>query len=227
LLTKSLISANNQEDGDLALAKILQEQERAFLSLSQGQAEENSPPASNEQDDFDGLTDEEVALRLQQQETAEFDARLRALAGIPSDGMLAEDDNDADNEEGVDPDNLSYEELSALGDAVGTVDAGVSQADVASLPVVLYAQLQKDMIILQARSSDTTAEEGGMEQGQEEEEEEEQCAVCRVEFEGEDEVKVLPCKHHYHVDCIDQWLKRKKACPVCSQEVVFGCKKEL
>lgn len=166
------------------------------------------------------MTDEEVALRLQQQETADFDARLRALAGIPPDGMLAEEDDDNDNGEGVDPDNLSYEELSALGDAVGTVDAGVSQADVDSLPVVFYAQLRRDT----CTSSGAAAEEE-KEEVMDEEEEEEQCAVCRVEFEGEDEVKVLPCKHHYHVDCIEQWLKRKKVCPVCSQEVVVGLEK--
>lgn len=50
-----------------------------------------------------------------------------------------------------------------------------------------------------------------------EEEEEEQCAVCRMEFEPEEEVVMLPCKHQYHGECISQWLKDRKvgAWPPC------------
>ena len=43
--------------------------------------------------------------------------------------------------------------------------------------------------------------------------------MCRVEYEDEDEVSVLPCKHIYHVDCIAQWLLHKKVCPQCNEEV--------
>ena len=43
------------------------------------------------------------------------------------------------------------------------------------------------------------------------EDEEEQCAVCRMEFEPEEEVVTLPCKHLYHGECIAQWLKDRKA----------------
>lgn len=34
----------------------------------------------------------------------------------------------------------------------------------------------------------------------------------RMEFEPEDEVRVLPlCRHYYHPDCVGEWLKRNKA----------------
>ena len=46
-----------------------------------------------------------------------------------------------------------------------------------------------------------------------EEEEEEQCAVCRMEFEPDEEVALLPCKHLYHGECIAQWLKDRKVRP--------------
>ncbi len=34
---------------------------------------------------------------------------------------------------------------------------------------------------------------------------------CRVEYEPEDMVKVLPlCKHYAHPECTSEWLKRNK-----------------
>lgn len=46
------------------------------------------------------------------------------------------------------------------------------------------------------------------------------CTVCRLEYEAGEEVLVLPCKHFYHPECIEQWLKQKKVCPQCNREVV-------
>ena len=34
--------------------------------------------------------------------------------------------------------------------------------------------------------------------------------MCRMEFEPEEEVVALPCKHLYHGECISQWLKDRK-----------------
>ena len=36
------------------------------------------------------------------------------------------------------------------------------------------------------------------------------CAICCMEYEAEDRVKVLPCKHFYHPGCVDQWLQMNK-----------------
>ena len=33
------------------------------------------------------------------------------------------------------------------------------------------------------------------------------CAICKDEFEKDEEVIDLPCKHHYHESCIVPWLK--------------------
>ena len=46
--------------------------------------------------------------------------------------------------------------------------------------------------------------------------------MCRVEFEGQDEVVSLPCHHFYHPECISQWLQQKKVCPQCNTEVGGG-----
>ena len=45
------------------------------------------------------------------------------------------------------------------------------------------------------------------------------CAVCCDEFNTEEEVRVLPCLHFYHRECIDQWLMYHRQCPICKHIV--------
>ncbi|KAL2905923.1 hypothetical protein RDABS01_004633 [Bienertia sinuspersici] len=43
------------------------------------------------------------------------------------------------------------------------------------------------------------------------------CCVCLSSLtkEGED-IKVLPCCHHFHSKCVDKWfMARRKTCPMC------------
>nr|GMC56178.1 RING-H2 finger protein ATL13-like [Ipomoea batatas]GMD24979.1 RING-H2 finger protein ATL13-like [Ipomoea batatas] len=42
------------------------------------------------------------------------------------------------------------------------------------------------------------------------------CAVCLCEFEGEDNLRLLPkCSHAFHMECIDTWLLSHSTCPLC------------
>ncbi|KAG9439717.1 hypothetical protein H6P81_019882 [Aristolochia fimbriata] len=52
-------------------------------------------------------------------------------------------------------------------------------------------------------------EAGGEEEGRE-------CCVCLEGIERGQRTRVLPlCKHSFHLACLDQWLARNAACPVC------------
>lgn len=53
-------------------------------------------------------------------------------------------------------------------------------------------------------------------------EDEEQCSICLMEFQNNEVIRTLPCIHNFHKDCIDQWLKRQKYCPLCKGEIVFN-----
>ena len=44
-------------------------------------------------------------------------------------------------------------------------------------------------------------------------EEEEHCSICLEKFD--DNHVTLPCKHHYHENCIMKWLEDKTDCPLC------------
>lgn len=45
------------------------------------------------------------------------------------------------------------------------------------------------------------------------------CPICLVDFENGDRVRKLPCKHMYHPECIDAWVKKTKNCPLCKEEL--------
>jgi hypothetical protein len=43
------------------------------------------------------------------------------------------------------------------------------------------------------------------------------CVICQDSLSGA--VKMLTCEHSFHMDCIKEWLKVKKSCPVCRKDV--------
>ncbi|KAL6497462.1 hypothetical protein OROGR_029391 [Orobanche gracilis] len=43
-----------------------------------------------------------------------------------------------------------------------------------------------------------------------------ECAVCLDSFNAGDKCRILPkCNHIFHGDCVDSWLLKTGACPVC------------
>ncbi|KAL7233797.1 hypothetical protein ACSBR1_017415 [Camellia fascicularis] len=51
----------------------------------------------------------------------------------------------------------------------------------------------------------------------------EQCHICLVEYEEGDKIRVLPCRHEYHMSCVDKWLKEiHGVCPLCRCNVCEG-----
>ncbi|TNV71816.1 hypothetical protein FGO68_gene17610 [Halteria grandinella] len=47
------------------------------------------------------------------------------------------------------------------------------------------------------------------------------CAICFEEFGLDEQVRITPCKHKFHSECIMEWIKwklPKPDCPNCRQE---------
>ncbi|KNA15708.1 hypothetical protein SOVF_095670 isoform A [Spinacia oleracea] len=92
----------------------------------------------------------------------------------------------------LDVDSMSYEELLALGERIGSVNTGLRDD-----------QLHKCLTETVYCSSDQVQEEG-------------RCVICLEEYKHMDDVGNLKsCGHDYHVSCIKKWLSMKNACPIC------------
>jgi len=46
------------------------------------------------------------------------------------------------------------------------------------------------------------------------------CMICMEEFEDGENIRLLPCLHRFHRDCIDKWLNTSTTCPVCKKDIV-------
>ena len=47
-----------------------------------------------------------------------------------------------------------------------------------------------------------------------------ECAICLEEFKGTDIIKAFhKCEHIFHKNCLREWLKQQKVCPLCKHDL--------
>ncbi|KAK9363934.1 hypothetical protein V1504DRAFT_399234 [Lipomyces starkeyi] len=45
------------------------------------------------------------------------------------------------------------------------------------------------------------------------------CAICKDQYENNETVTLLPCKHFFHPACIKHWLSISDSCPICRHPI--------
>jgi E3 ubiquitin-protein ligase BIG BROTHER-like protein len=183
---------------DMRLAEASPEDEKNSLALAMRlQAEEEEGYAFEENDDDESAEPNDpeleasLALAMQLQQQDDAAQLAAALAGA---GVVVDGGMRA-----LSPSQLDYEQLIRLQENVGHVSRGASQDAVDELPVRTHAECCKP--------------HSGVILGDE-------CAICRMPFEAEEELRVLHCRHAEHKACLDQWLQVSKQCPLCQAEVL-------
>ena len=96
---------------------------------------------------------------------------------------------------GPNPDRMTYEQLMELGQNNGEVCRGLTQEQIDTLldPPVAYEEGVTPTM-------------------------EKQCLICMENFQNGQLVRILPCKHVYDKESIDEWLSKEKRCPLCSKD---------
>jgi hypothetical protein len=116
---------------------------------------------------------------------------LQVLIDEPS-----SDNIDLELLEYANPDEMTYEELLELGDKIGYIDRGFKQEEIDFMPVIKYSS--KKSIIYNINSM---------------------CTICQYEFSHREKLRQFSCFHSFHVRCVDDWLRKRKECPNCMEEI--------
>ncbi|KAG2305597.1 hypothetical protein Bca52824_025345 [Brassica carinata] len=104
----------------------------------------------------------------------------------------------------LDIEDMSYEELLALSDHIGTVKTGLSEEDVEGLlkrRTSLFTRINME----EAPSTDLETDS---------------CTICQENYKNQDKIATLDCRHQYHAECLKKWLVVKNICPVCKSEAL-------
>ena len=51
------------------------------------------------------------------------------------------------------------------------------------------------------------------------EKEDTKCSICLGWYENGDDLRILPCSHHFHQGCADEWFKITATCPLCVRPI--------
>ncbi|XWS26100.1 hypothetical protein CRYUN_Cryun26dG0001800 [Craigia yunnanensis] len=147
---------------------------------------------------MDGIAEVLLALeRIEQYEELTYEQLLVLETSLFLNGLNFYDQH---RDMRLDIDNMSYEELLALEERMGTVSTALSEEALSKcLKKSIYeATPSEDVNVSCEREKDDV-----------------KCSICQEEYVIGDEVGRLQCEHRYHVACLQPWLRVKNWCPIC------------
>lgn len=144
---------------------------------------------------IEGLAEVLLALeRIEQDEELTYEQVLMLEANFLFSGTNLHDQH---SDMRLDIDNMSYEELLALEERIGSVNTGLAEEAVSEC-------LTRFLYTSDVAAATSTSQESEV-----------KCSVCQEEYVERDELGRLNCDHSYHAACIKQWLIQKNQCPIC------------
>ncbi|KAJ4707698.1 RING/U-box superfamily protein [Melia azedarach] len=147
---------------------------------------------------IDGIAEVLLALeRIEQDEELSYEQLLVLETNLLLNGLNFYDQH---RDMRLDIDNMSYEELLALEERMGSVSTALTEVAISKcLETSIYQSTPlKEGNFSCSRSNDDV-----------------KCSICQEEYAAGDEIGRLHCLHRYHVACIEQWLRLKNWCPIC------------
>ncbi|KAJ0045455.1 hypothetical protein Pint_04664 [Pistacia integerrima] len=106
----------------------------------------------------------------------------------------------------LDIEDMSYEELLALGERIGNVNTGLSEEAVTSqLKTRSYISATTDINLEEPASMDQQSDS---------------CIICQEDYRSHEKIGTLDCGHEYHEECLKKWLFVKNVCPICKSEAL-------
>ncbi|XP_019194577.1 PREDICTED: uncharacterized protein LOC109188383 [Ipomoea nil] len=113
----------------------------------------------------------------------------------------------------MDIDHMSYEELLALGEQIGSVTTGLSEEFITShLKTKPFTSSKTSPVSKGAECSDQNTDF---------------CVICQNDYKDQESIGTVECGHAYHVDCIKKWLVVKNSCPICKSTAMPTEQKDL
>ncbi|KZV38270.1 hypothetical protein F511_36505 [Dorcoceras hygrometricum] len=109
----------------------------------------------------------------------------------------------------LDIDHMSYEELLALGEQIGSVGTGLPEEFIRNK--------------LKTRTFTCSASCINLEEAAPLDEQINFCVVCQTDYMIGETIGTLDCGHEYHSGCIGKWLPLKNTCPIC-KSTALSCK---
>ncbi|XP_022730917.1 probable E3 ubiquitin-protein ligase HIP1 isoform X3 [Durio zibethinus] len=147
---------------------------------------------------MDGIAEVLLALeRIEQDEELTYEQLLVLETSLFLNGLNFYDQH---RDMRLDIDDMSYEELLALEERMGTVSTALSEE--------AMSKCLKKSIYEATSSEDANVSCDG-------EKDDVKCSICQEEYVTGDELGRLQCEHRYHVACAQQWLRVKNWCPIC------------
>lgn len=133
-------------------------------------------------------SDQDINYKIEKSES--IHSSSSSQNAVESEREYYEDDN-------IDPDQMTYEELLELGERIGVVSRGFTPEQIKLIPIVKY---KKNNV----------------------ESKDDMCSVCQYDYIPGEKLRKLTCIHSFHRRCVDDWLKREKVCPNCKEEVILN-----